>query len=175
MKVIMSLQNTVGRLNDTVARAEMLVMGAGSFALVLLTLINVSCRYWFFLSTPWVDELSRYLFMWCAFIGMGYVSYKGSHLQIEVIDYILGGTCRNPEKVLGLVKIIASVISVALLIISAVLFGQYMQKIYPSKSSVLGISVYVPLMSTYVGLVLMAFHTICGLILQGRRKKAKGV
>lgn len=52
-------------------------------ALVFLQLTQVLFRY--FLNNPlhWVDELSRYLFIWMIMIGAGYAAYKATHFNIE--------------------------------------------------------------------------------------------
>jgi len=154
---------------------ERTLMIFGCIVLLAVTLIQVVCRYLLFIATPWCEELARYSFMWTAFIGMGYITNSWSHLNIEIIDTLAKRLFKkNSEKILDLVYFNSHVISLVLLLVSIGLYVNYASRIYPSKSTVLGLSIQVPLMSTFIGLVLMAFHIIVRLILWNRNKEKGG-
>ena len=77
---------------------------AGMFACVLA---GVGFRY--FLSDPltWSDELARYLFVWCAFLGWVVAARRRSHLAIGSLPE------RAPPRVRALLSLLAAVAAIA--------------------------------------------------------------
>jgi len=56
----------------------------------LCVLVQVILRYGFDRPLVWSDELARYLFVWCAFLGWIVAARRRSHLAITVVGYRLG-------------------------------------------------------------------------------------
>jgi len=139
-------------------KLESALMVLGSAALVISVLIAVVCRYWLYIATPWADELSRYVFLWIAFISMGYVTQTGGHIDVQLVDAILNKFSGNPEKALGYMIRLAQGISLVVLVVSTVLYGQFMFARYPALSTALKIPMRIPYLSTFVGLLLMCIH-----------------
>lgn len=51
----------------------------------LCVLVQVVLRYGFDRPLVWSDELARYLFVWCAFLGWIVAARRRSHLAIGVL------------------------------------------------------------------------------------------
>src|SRR5438874_13455994 len=75
----MVLARAATRVVDALAIATF----AGMFACVLA---QVVLRYGFDRPLVWSDELARYLFVWCAFLGWIVAARRRSHLTIGVIS-----------------------------------------------------------------------------------------
>src|SRR5438105_14402803 len=74
----MFLARAATRVVDALAIATF----AGMFACVL---VQVVMRYGFDRPLVWSDELARYLFVWCAFLGWIVAARRRSHLAIGVL------------------------------------------------------------------------------------------
>ena len=76
-------------VNDFVLKIETFLMALITITLVVVITIEVVCRYIFFVSTAWAEELSRYLFIWLTYIGSAYALNEGSHIEIDVFKQII--------------------------------------------------------------------------------------
>lgn len=72
----------IARIAATVVDALAVVSFVGMFVCVLA---QVVLRYVFDRPLVWSDELARYLFVWCAFLGWIVAARRRSHLAIGVI------------------------------------------------------------------------------------------
>lgn len=59
--------------------------------ILLCVLAQVVFRYALNDPLTWSEELARYLFIWCAFLGWIIASRRGSHLSIDVVATRLPG------------------------------------------------------------------------------------
>ena len=90
--------------------------------LILLTLMvivvtaQILCRYVFFYSLSWSEELSRYMFAWLILIGAGLGIEDRSSICIDVIENLTHG---NVKKVIHILQYVISLIAVAILFYSA--------------------------------------------------------
>ena len=146
-------------------KAESVFSVLGSVVLLAAVLIAVVCRYWLYIATPWADELARYLFLWIAFLGMGYVTQINGHIDVQLVDTIVYKHSKNPEKTMKFVIRVSQVLSLVVLVVSTVLYGQFMFARYPSVSTALRIPMRIPYLSTFVGLLLMCLHELSLLFL----------
>ena len=55
---------------------------------VSITFAQVVLRYGFANSLPWIDELSRYAFIWLVFLSAALVARKGAHIAIDIVEEI---------------------------------------------------------------------------------------
>lgn len=74
------LEKILGRLNQINEIAVALVLGA----LVIVVSMQIILRS-LSMSIPWSDELSRYLLIWCAFLGISTGVKRGTHIGIDVV------------------------------------------------------------------------------------------
>lgn len=72
---IMSIRSRAAQAVDALA----IVTFSGMF---LCVLVQVIFRYFFDSPLTWSDELARYLFVWCAFLGWVIAARRRSHLAI---------------------------------------------------------------------------------------------
>ena len=70
-------------------------------------LLEVVTRNVIMMPTTWVEELSRFLFIWTIFLGSASAWYRGSHIVINIIPRRLSG---RPKFFLQLVTELASLI-----------------------------------------------------------------
>lgn len=161
-KVLIALQ----KFCDFIAKIESVLITVGAFAIVAVTLTSVLCRYVLYIAVPWADELARYLFLWIAFIGMGYVTYKWNHIDVQLIDTILIKRAKDPDKAIKYVIKLSQILSLCVLLLSIYFYYfHYLKQLYPSISPSLQIPMAVPYSSVLCGLILMVFHCLCVIIL----------
>ena len=58
-------------------------------AMIVVITIQIFGRMIFKISTPWTEELSKYLLIWVSFIGGVGALIKGEHLMVDIIYNIL--------------------------------------------------------------------------------------
>jgi TRAP-type C4-dicarboxylate transport system permease small subunit len=58
------------------------------FGLTITTIfVQVLFRYFIKVSVPWTEELSRYLYIWCIFLGSAVASKEKLHMDLEFIEF----------------------------------------------------------------------------------------
>jgi TRAP-type C4-dicarboxylate transport system permease small subunit len=73
----------------------------------LCVIVQVVLRYFFGDPLTWSDELARYLFVWCSFIGWVIAARKRSHLGIALVAE------RSPPRVKAALELVGALASVA--------------------------------------------------------------
>lgn len=73
----------------------------------LCVIVQVVLRYFFGDPTTWSDELARYLFVWCAFIGWVIAARRRSHLGIAIVAE------RSPPRVKAAIQLFGALAAVA--------------------------------------------------------------
>ena len=73
----------------------------------LCVIVQVVLRYFFGDPLTWSDELARYLFVWCSFIGWVIAARKRSHLGIALVAE------RSPPRVKAAIALVGALASVA--------------------------------------------------------------
>lgn len=103
------IKKAVGALMFTLT-VVVILLTVTMFAIVGL---NVYMRYVVNRSLGWVDELSRFLFIWMSFLGAALAFEKGQHVGLDyVIDRI-----RNPKVRLGMFLLGDALIMIVLVIL----------------------------------------------------------
>lgn len=69
----------------SVVTANRFVIAALLAIMTLLVFGNVVLRYGFGSSLPWVEEATRYMMIWTAYLGGGLAFRAGSHVAVEVL------------------------------------------------------------------------------------------
>jgi len=69
-------------LNQAVVGGLLLVMAVLVFA-------NVVLRYMAGVSLPWVEELTRYMMIWVAWLAVGLAMREGAHIAIDTLQHAL--------------------------------------------------------------------------------------
>lgn len=137
-------------------------MAANRWALIgllavmaVLVVGNVVSRYVFGHSFPWVEEVSRYLMIWAAFLGVGPALRVGGHIAIETLPNALP---RLPAQLLrtALVGIMAATL------LTLVWLGiEYARFGWEQETPVLGWSLGRIYLAIPVGSALALAHLAC--------------
>jgi TRAP-type C4-dicarboxylate transport system permease small subunit len=95
------------RLAAGAARAVDALAIATFAAMFACVLAQVVFRY--FLGSPlvWSDELARYLFVWCAFLGWVVAARRGSHLAVTLGRGRMGPRARAALQFVGALAAVA--------------------------------------------------------------------
>lgn len=124
-------------------------------AIVLVTLIQVFMRY--FMNNPlkWVEEASRYVFVWAVMVSIGIGTVEDAHIALNMITGKLGKKAQ-----LGL-YLIGEVIILGLVVVLLV----YGTRLAIQNMSVLSPAMKIPLGIAYAGipvgaLVILFFHLV---------------
>ena len=141
---------------------------ASLLSLILLVAIfwQVICRYILFISTPWAEELGRYMFIGISYIGAGVGMWKCQFTTIDIIDKVFEWTSKDEQKIAHrklIVEKIALVLSLAFFIWFGIIYWDYLRTIAQrgQTSLALGMNMLIPLSTVMIGTVCMAIHTVC--------------
>lgn len=138
---------------------ERAFVGANRWALVLLlgtmaalVITNVISRYAFGKSFTWVEEVTRYMMVWAAFIGAGPALRVGGHIAIETLPQAL------PAAMARLLRLILVLIMAATLLAMLWLGIEYANFGWEQETPVLGWSFGKVYLAMPVGAMLMLVH-----------------
>lgn len=154
---------TAKMFNDFMLNIETVIMGVITGFLVACIFVEVVCRYFLFISVPWAEELTRYLFIWLTYIGSAYAVYYGQHTEIDVLQQIINKYSRNIKEKGTKILRYASIISVMVFeIIFAKIFWNYMITIFnsPQTSPTMHIPMGIIYMPVWIGTIMAIFHCI---------------
>lgn len=74
---------------------------------VSITFAQVVLRYGFANSIAWIDELSRYAFIWLVFLAAAIMARHGAHIAIDLVEELAGPRLRRALLVLADASLIA--------------------------------------------------------------------
>lgn len=120
----------------------------------LIVFVNVVLRYIFGFSLSWVEELSRYLMIWSAWLAMGLALREGAHIAI---DSLLAALPRDAARVLRIVVFLAVVVFA----LSLVWLGSsYALFAWGQKTAVLRLSLGMVYLAIPIGALLLLLHAL---------------
>lgn len=141
---------------------------AGALMLVMTVLVfsNVVLRYVFDSSLTWVEELTRYMMIWVAYLGAGLALRAGTHVAVDVLQDCL------PEPAVRVLRgLIAAMVLVFLAGVAWYGFD-YAQFAIKQRSPVLGLSLGLVYLAVPLGCALMGVHLLLGFRRYVRREFA---
>jgi TRAP-type C4-dicarboxylate transport system permease small subunit len=124
--------------------------------MVLTMGVQVLMRYLLNYSLTWSEELTRYLFVWSAFISIGYCTKHRSSIKLEqMLTYL-------PNTLAQIIRLISKVVMFVFFIYVLQSAVAVVQTTYASGqvSSALGLPVYLVQLSTVVGFALAIVRII---------------
>lgn len=123
-------------------------------SLILLVFFQVIFRYVFHNSQPWIDELSRYLFVWIVYLGGTITIRRGFNITFDLLIDCLKG------RLWGVMFTLVNLICVAFLSLIVVLgFNiSYINKV--QISSLMGINMGIVTLAIPIGGILMIISQI---------------
>lgn len=101
------------------AKAEEYLLCLMLTSMILLACTQIVLRTFFSTGLIWIDPLLRYLVLWSGFIGASMATYKGKHIALDVISYLV------PEPIKTWLETLTSIFSMivaALLTYASFLF-----------------------------------------------------
>ncbi|MGI6098068.1 MAG: TRAP transporter small permease [Dethiobacteria bacterium] len=81
----MKLLRLLERFNDRLEKGTTWLILLLLAAMIVIVFGQVIGRYLFSYSPPWMEELSRFLMIWLAYIGASLMVRKGGHIGVAVI------------------------------------------------------------------------------------------
>ncbi|WP_203333668.1 TRAP transporter small permease [Planococcus beigongshangi] len=136
----------VNRIDDVIATIALI-------GILIITIVNVFCR--FILNQPfaWAEEVSIGLFVWLVFIGISSAMKRGGHIGV---DYFV----EKMPRTLKIVAIIIRAVSIYFVLIYMFIFLGYDLMIQASSklTPVLGISYQWIDLAVPLGGLLTAYH-----------------
>lgn len=138
---------------------EKAFLGANRWLLIVLlgvmaTLVigNVISRYAFSHSFTWVEEATRYMMIWAAFLGAGPALRVGGHIAIDTLQASV------PLRVAQLLRVLIVAIVAITLVVMVWLGVEYVDFAWYQESPVLGWSLGKVYLALPLGAALMLVH-----------------
>jgi TRAP-type C4-dicarboxylate transport system permease small subunit len=103
-------QNWASLTADKIEDALIFVAGSAFVIIAALIIAQVFSRYVLQAPPTWTEELTRYVFVWLAWLSAAVVFRKGQHVTIDAINAIM------PDRLKGLHEFFVKVVCVAILI-----------------------------------------------------------
>jgi TRAP-type C4-dicarboxylate transport system permease small subunit len=144
------------RLDRALIAANRAVLAGLLAAMAVLVFGNVCARYLFNTSFGWVEELTRYMMIWLAYLGAGLALRHGNHVAVMLLVDALP---RTPALALrGLVGLVMAAFLAAL----AWIGWEYADFAWRQRTPVLQWPTGAVYLAIPVGTVLMALHLVLG-------------
>lgn len=128
--------------------------------MVVVMSVQVVARYVFNSSLSWSEELTRYLFIWSAFLSLPFTIRYGIALKIDHFLILLSKNAKRIVNIIGHILMLVFFIFMLLqsldVVQSAINSGQ--------KSPALGLPMYIVQVSSTVGFTLAIIRTVQSLI-----------
>ncbi len=162
------LAKLINKAEKVLIRCEECYSIFGMLSMVFLIVYQVICRYVLFVSTPWVEELARYLFATTCFIAGGYVVHNREHIQIDLIDDLIEKYVPNSRQMHYVMFVLSQSIVLVFSVVMACSYWDWVQTVYHRNQPTtnLPFKMWVPLAFLLAGLILTAVHSACLLITQ---------
>lgn len=101
------------RLLASIVKALEWVVTAAFIALFLLSVLQITLRYFFGESLFWEPDLVQFLFVWCIFTGAAVIYSRHEHI---VVDFLVRKAREGTQDVLALVQDLVMILFLAVLI-----------------------------------------------------------
>lgn len=135
-------------------RANQFAVGGLLLVMAVLVFANVVLRYLAGMSLPWVEEITRYMMIWVAWLAVGLAMREGAHIAIDNFQNALPARWGHALRVFVLASLLAFFAAVAW-------FGfQYSLFAWRQESAVLRLSLGAVYLAIPIGSVLMLVHTL---------------
>jgi TRAP-type C4-dicarboxylate transport system permease small subunit len=143
------------------ARWERWFLAANRWVLVVLVAVmaalviaNVISRYVFLHSFTWVEEASRYLMIWTAFLGAGLALRVGGHIAVDSLQQALPARGARALRALLVLVVGATLVALTWLGLEYAQFG------WEQETPVLGWSFGMVYLAIPIGALLMLAHLV---------------
>lgn len=134
--------------------ASLSVAGALLFVDLVVILYGVLTRYFLGGAPIWTDELARFLIIGSVMLAAGAVWVEGGHMRVALIERLL------PRPLSRLLNVYQWLLTLGLAVGGAIVSYRYAQSVEMFRTSGLGISRTIPMLSVPIGFALLAWHAL---------------
>lgn len=85
---------------------------------VTLTFVQVVLRTVFEAPQTWLEEVSRYIFVWVVFLGAALAFFRDNHVRLDIVDFLIKG---RAAILVWRLRIVAELLAAGLLLYSGIL------------------------------------------------------
>ena len=105
-----SAMSAIIKVNDWIGNIERYFCVVVLILLVIACMIFILCRYVLFISTPWADELARYVLISLGWVGASYCTYHDDHLRINAVSNIVKKHAKNAKTILTALEMVTQLL-----------------------------------------------------------------
>ena len=105
------------KIEHGIVKAEDGLLAAFMLVLTFSIIFQVVCRYVLKVSSPWCEELARYLFIAMTYIGSGRAFINNGHIGIDLMDTIVDKKSKDPEKFMKIFNRFSEIITLAFIVL----------------------------------------------------------
>lgn len=149
------------RLLDGIGKAEAIVIAAIMITISGLVSVQVVTRYVLQLSTPWLEEMTRFLMIWMIMLGCAYAVRTRQHIVVDVIETAIRSP-RAKRIYQAILSICGLAFSVTLAILGYVVVERTAR--FGQVSGAMRLPMYMANGSFFVAAILMSLHYLGDLI-----------
>jgi C4-dicarboxylate transporter DctQ subunit len=95
------------KIGDIICLVQRKITASLMLLIIIVIAIQIIARMIFNLSTPWTEELGRYLLIWIAFTGSVGLMIKGEHLSIDVLSLHFGPKLKKWARIFNAIVFVA--------------------------------------------------------------------
>ena len=144
------------QINDKICSVEEIMLFFFGMILITSVALQVICRYLLRISTPWTEELARYMFCWIVPIGAGYCTARREHVEMGIINKIIERS--KKRKLLSRIWFyVGRTGEIVFLVLFSMIYYKYLKGIvkYPQYSTVMHINMLLVMSAMFSGMILM--------------------
>lgn len=142
----------IARFDRGLCVANKAVLAGLLAVMAALVFANVVLRYVFGMSLSWVEELTRYMMIWLAWLGAGLALREGAHIAIDTLQQSL------PEAAARIVRVVVLLI-MAIFFAALLWFGwRYAMFAWRQQTAVLRLPAGLIYLAIPIGSALMLLH-----------------
>lgn len=146
LQIVKKIDTYVNKVLAFLGIAMLVAMSVIVFAQVVFRIVHASI--------PWSEEVSKYLLIWCTFLGSAMGLRKGSLIGLEFLEHAL------PEKGAKVLKFLVDLMTAALLLLLIIVGFWASNRVWYQVTPVLKLPMGLMYASVPVGSVFMLFNLI---------------
>lgn len=73
------------KMDRAITNFEIYLAGTGMLVITAVIFVNVVLRYVFHYGIVWVEEFTRYIMIWVAFVGSGLAVRRNAHVSMDAV------------------------------------------------------------------------------------------
>ncbi|CAM3687116.1 TRAP transporter small permease [Bordetella tumulicola] len=146
----------LARIDSALIWLNKFILGTLVLGMTLLVFANVVLRYLGGSSLSWVEELTRYMMIWCVYLGAGLALRNGSHVAVELLQDAL------PKRAMHALRVAVAMAILAFLLTIAWYGFAYSSRTMMQSSAVMSLPLGLVYLAVPVGCVLSTVHLLFG-------------